>query len=89
MTPQPRRNGLPVQPLYAWGREPFAGQMNSNAKFQAKEVVWIVKLHHYGLSLAELAKMFEVTRDCITKIVGGQRYANETFEVRKQIGVQR
>lgn len=84
MTPQPRRNGLPVQPLYKWGREPFSGQMNRNAKFRAEEVQWIVRLHHFGLSLNELAELYDVTKDCVSKIVKGHRYKDDTIEVRRK-----
>ncbi len=85
MTPQPRRNGLPVQPLQGWCRESFSGQMNRNAKFQKIDVERICLLHAKGVSLNDLAEVFDVTKDCVAKIVKGHRYGEETREVRAKI----
>lgn len=85
MAPQPRRNGLPPQPLQGWCRESFSGEMNRNAKFQKADVERICLLHAKGVSLNDLAEVFDVTKDCVSKIVKGHRYGNETREIRTKI----
>lgn len=85
MTPQPRRNGLPPQPLQGWCRESFSGEMNRNAKFQKADVERICLLHAKGMSCTDIAEVFNVSKDCVSKIVRGLRYGNETREVRAKI----
>lgn len=85
MNPPNRRNGLPPQPLRGYGNEPTRGELNRLAAFTAVDAVRIVKLHAHGVQRKVLADVFGVSPDCISKIVAGKTYFDETFEVRRQI----
>lgn len=50
------------------------GSQNSNAKLSASEVLEIRMQHSNGLSIAELAEIFEVARSTITNIVNGKTW---------------